>query len=132
MQRYTLCSLYSIRGVIFFKRDPQTCVFSFFGIGNNTISYHFPFLLRIYIIIFRELSLARKRVQEGLVYPPDLRPLSSFHWPNGRQSVDRFSPNYVVTGCRNEEREKKGKKRRKRRNLTSVRRIRRGGPVTQS
>lgn len=44
MQRYTLCSLYSIRGVIFFKRDPQTCVFSFFGIGNNTISYA-PFSL---------------------------------------------------------------------------------------
>lgn len=43
-------------------------------------------------------------------YPPDLRPLSSFHWPNDRQSVDRFSPNCVVTkaGCRRErEREKR-------------------------
>lgn len=95
------------------------------------------FLVQFRVITLEELSASRVSVKtrSGRSRRLSARPSPVIVVPLAGRSLTDFLPNYVVTktGCRSgREEERKGKERREGRFSTSVRRIRRGGPVTQS
>lgn len=94
------------------------------------------FLVQFRVITLEELSASRVSVKTRLGRSRlSARPSPVIVVPLAGRSLTDFLPNYVVTktGCRSgREEERKGKERREGRFSTSVRRIRRGGPVMQS
>lgn len=85
----------------------------------------------------RIIRVARFRENAFGKVSPFIRPtFARYRRSIGRTIVDRFSPQLrrdEDRGCRSgREEERKGKERREGRFSTSVRRIRRGGPVMQS